>query len=96
MKKQLILFVVLLFVISGCAGRHEAGENPVGRMLDDSTITTRINHEMLKDDIVKARQIDVDTIGGHVTLTGSRRYPGRIRPRFTNRSSCAGSKVRHE
>jgi osmotically-inducible protein OsmY len=39
-------------------------------MLDDSTITTRINHEMVKDDIVKARQIDVDTIGGHVTLTG--------------------------
>ena len=71
MKKQLILFVVLLFVISGCVGRHEAGENPVGRMMDDSTITTRINHEMLKDDIVKARQIDVDTIGGHVTLTGA-------------------------
>jgi osmotically-inducible protein OsmY len=71
MKKQLILFVVLLFVIAGCAGTHEAGENPVGRMLDDSTITTRINHEMLKDDIVKARQIDVDTNGGHVTLTGA-------------------------
>ena len=25
---------------------------------------------MLKDDVVKARQIDVDTVGGHVTLTG--------------------------
>jgi hyperosmotically inducible protein len=70
MKMHLILFFVLLFSISGCAGTNKAGENPVERMMDDSTITTRINHEMVKDDIVKARQIDVDTIGGHVTLTG--------------------------
>ena len=71
MKKYLILFVILLFAISGCAGTQKSGENPVGRMIDDSTITTRINHEMVKDDIVKARQIDIDTIGGHVTLTGA-------------------------
>ena len=71
MKKHLILFVALLFMISGCAGTNKAGENPVERMMDDSTITTRINHEMVKDDIVKARQIDIDTIGGHVTLTGA-------------------------
>jgi osmotically-inducible protein OsmY len=71
MKKHLILFVALLFVISGCAGTNKTGENPVERMMDDSTITTRINHEMVKDDIVKARQIDIDTIGGHVTLTGA-------------------------
>jgi hyperosmotically inducible protein len=70
MKRYLIFFVILLFAISGCAGTNESGENPVERMMDDSTITTRINHEMLKDDMVKARQIDVDTIGGHVTLTG--------------------------
>ena len=71
MKKYLILFVALLFAISGCAGTNKSGENPVERMMDDSTITTRINHEMVKDDIVKARQIDIDTIGGHVTLTGA-------------------------
>jgi hyperosmotically inducible protein len=70
MKKQLILFVILLFAISGCAGSQKTGENPVDGVVDDSTITTRVNHAMLKDDIVKARQIDVDTIGGHVTLTG--------------------------
>jgi osmotically-inducible protein OsmY len=70
MKTYLILFAILLLMLAGCTGTHEAGENPVGRAVDDSTITTRINHEMLKDDIVKARQIDVDTIGGHVTLTG--------------------------
>jgi hyperosmotically inducible protein len=61
MKMYLILFVALLFAISGCAGTNKAGENPVERMVDDSTITTRINHEMVKDDVVKARQIDIDT-----------------------------------
>ena len=70
MKKHLILVVILLFVLSGCAGSQKTGENPVGGVVDDSTITTRVNHEMLKDDIVKSRQIDVDTIGGHVILTG--------------------------
>ncbi len=70
MKKVLLLSVVALFAISGCAGTHQSGKNPVESMVDDSTITTRVNHEMLKDKIVKARQIDVDTIGGNVTLTG--------------------------
>jgi hyperosmotically inducible protein len=70
MKKHLILLVVLLFAISGCAGSQKTGENPVSGVVDDSTITSRINHQMLKDDAVKARQIDVDTVGGHVTLTG--------------------------
>jgi len=70
MKRHMILIVSLMAALAGCVGTHEPGENPVGRAVDDSTITTRINHEMLKDDLVKARQIDVDTIGGHVTLTG--------------------------
>ena len=70
MKKHLILFIALLFAFSGCAGSQKTGEHPVGGVMDDSTITTQINHKMLKDDMVKARQIDVDTIGGHVTLTG--------------------------
>ena len=70
MKKHLFFVIILLFFFSGCAGSQKTGENPVGGVVDDSTITTRVNHEMLKDDIVKARQIDVDTIGGHVILTG--------------------------
>jgi hyperosmotically inducible protein len=39
-------------------------------MMDDSTITARINKAMIKDDLVKAHQVDVDTVGGDVTLTG--------------------------
>jgi hyperosmotically inducible protein len=70
MKKHLFFVIILLFFLSGCAGSQKTGEDPVGGVVDDSTITTRVNHEMLKDDVVKARQIDVDTIGGHVTLIG--------------------------
>lgn len=71
MKKVLLLWVALVFAIVGCAGTQESGRNPVERMMDDTTITTRVNHAMMKDKIVKARQIDVDTIDGHVTLTGA-------------------------
>ena len=39
-------------------------------MMDDSTITTRNNKAMVKDDVVKAHQVDVDTVGGNVTLSG--------------------------
>jgi hyperosmotically inducible protein len=71
MHKIFLFGIVLLVAISGCAGTHESGKNSVETMVDDSTITTRVNHEMMKDKIVKARQVDVDTIGGHVTLTGA-------------------------
>ena len=71
MKKILLLWVLMLVAIFGCAATQQPGKNPVETMLDDSTITTRVKHAMMKDEIVKARQIDVDTIGGHVTLTGA-------------------------
>jgi hyperosmotically inducible protein len=71
MKKILLLWVLMLVAIFGCAATQEPGKNPVETMVDDSTITTRVKHAMMKDKIVKARQIDVDTIGGHVTLTGA-------------------------
>ncbi|MGD1969489.1 MAG: BON domain-containing protein [Desulfobacterales bacterium] len=71
MKKILLLWVLMLVAIFGCAATQEPGKNPVETMVDDSTITTRVKHAMMKDEIVKARQIDVDTIAGHVTLTGA-------------------------
>lgn len=71
MKKIFLLWIVLMFTIFGCAATQESGKNPVESVVDDSTITARVNHAMMKDKSVKARQIDVDTIGGHVTLTGA-------------------------
>jgi hyperosmotically inducible protein len=83
MKKHLLLssVMIVMMTLTGCAaaviGAGATGgyavatdERPVDRMMDDSTITSRINNDMIKDSVVKARQIDVDTVGGHVTLTG--------------------------
>lgn len=79
MKKILLLWVVFVFAIIGCAGSQESGKNPVERVMNDSTITTKINNEMVKDKVVKARQIDVDTIDGHVTLTGAVATPNEAK-----------------
>ncbi len=60
-------------LIGGAAGGGYAAatdERQTGRMMDDSTITARINNALVKDDLVKAHQVDVDTIEGHVILTG--------------------------
>ena len=76
-----LLMVFVMFLATGCTAALIGGaagggyavatdERQTGRMMDDSTITIRINSAMIKDDLVKAHQIDVDTVGGHVTLTG--------------------------
>jgi hyperosmotically inducible protein len=76
-----LLIILVSLMATGCTAAVVAGvagggyamvtdERNSGRMMDDATITTRINSEMIKDHVVKARQIDVDTIDGHVTLTG--------------------------
>ncbi len=73
--------LIMMIAMTGCTAAVVAGgatggyavatdERPVDRLVDDSTITSRINTDMIKDSMVKARQIDVDTVGGHVTLTG--------------------------
>ena len=73
--------LVMMIAMTGCTAAVIAGgatggyavatdERSVDRMVDDSTITSRINTDMMNDSGVKARQIDVDTVGGNVTLTG--------------------------
>lgn len=72
---------LLLFTATGCApavigagatGVYKAGtdERSVGGVWDDSAITTKINAELVKDPLTKARKIDVDTLRGEVILTG--------------------------
>jgi hyperosmotically inducible protein len=76
-----LLAVFLMFFTAGCTAAVIGGaagggyavatdERKTDRMVDDSTITSRINTAMVKDDLVKAHQVDVDTVDGHVTLTG--------------------------
>jgi len=82
MKSYLgLLPALVMFLSTGCTAALIGGaagggyavatdERETDRMMDDSTITARINKAMIKDDVVKAYQVDVDTVGGNVTLTG--------------------------
>lgn len=82
MKRFLIVSLFFLaMALSGCApllvgggatGAYKVGtdERTAGRQLDDSAITFKVNTGMISDPAVKARQIDVDTLDGVVTLTG--------------------------
>jgi hyperosmotically inducible protein len=45
-------------------------EASLGTKIDDTTITTKVKAKLALEDGVKARNIDVDTLEGVVTLTG--------------------------
>ncbi len=82
MKRYLSMFVILsILSVAGCVpvligagavGGYKVGtdERSVGQMWDDATITAKVNGALLRDPLVKARKIDVDTTQQVVTLTG--------------------------
>lgn len=83
MKQYAVLGAVMLTLLaaSGCAPvllggaatgayKAETDERSLGRQVDDSSITAKIALDLTNDTIVRARNIDVDTINGNVMLTG--------------------------
>jgi len=74
MKKftQLLSLAFLLtgiaFISSGCAGT--ATRASTGEMIDDSVITAKVKTELIRDEFVKARDVNVDTFRGTVQLSG--------------------------
>lgn len=46
------------------------GSTSAGQVLDDTLVTSRIRTELIKDGAIRSTNIDVDTIGTTVTLTG--------------------------
>lgn len=77
-----ILLMLWIGLLSGCAaavvGGAAAGgyyvgkdERSVAEISSDATITSTINTRYVRDDVVKARQINVDTYRGVVTLYGT-------------------------
>ena len=59
----------LITVFTGCAAtpKHES----TGEYVDDSTITTKVKAEILKEETLKIFQISVKTIRGEVQLSGA-------------------------
>jgi hyperosmotically inducible protein len=49
----------------------EAAANRAEKVIDDSVITTKVKSALLADSTVKGLNIDVDTVGGTVTLSGT-------------------------
>jgi hyperosmotically inducible periplasmic protein len=75
MKTSLKLMAVLalgglgtLSLPTGCAGT--ATRQSTGEYVDDAAITTKVKTVLIRDDIVKARQVEVETFKGHVQLSG--------------------------
>ncbi len=59
---------ILIAGLTGCASN--SGER-TGAYVDDSWITSKVKSKLVADGSVKARNIDVDTKSGVVTLTGT-------------------------
>lgn len=54
--------------MTGCAGT--ATRQSTGEYVDDATVTTKVKAALVKDPIVKARQVEVTTFKGNVQLSG--------------------------
>lgn len=53
---------------SGCAGTATSAST--GEFIDDSVITAKVKTELIRDDFVKARDVNVDTFRGTVQISG--------------------------
>jgi len=64
------IFVSTFFVLAtvGCAST--ATKESTGQYVDDATITGKVKTALIKDDEVKARDINVETFKGVVQLSG--------------------------
>lgn len=63
-------FLISLFLLSALTGCASLTGRTAGEIIDDSSITTAINVEIIKSPELKYLKINIDTFKGHVTLTG--------------------------
>lgn len=75
MKKHIITLLAIvsmsstpLLLSSGCSSTPT--RESTGEYVDDSSVTTKVKAELIKDPVVKARQVDVTTFKGTVQLSG--------------------------
>ena len=74
MKNSIKLIALLavgaagLSLPTGCAGT--ATRQSTGEYVDDAAITAKVKAAFVKDEVVKAMQVDVTTFKGNVQLSG--------------------------
>ncbi len=66
--KRWILPATLVAALGACAG--DATHRSTGRYVDDASITTSVKTKLIGDEQVKARNINVETYNGVVSLSG--------------------------
>lgn len=66
------------------------GDRSTGQEITDATITAKVKAALIGDSVVKARDIDVDTIDGVVTLTGIVASDSEKRQAETLARGCEG------
>ncbi|WP_150302977.1 BON domain-containing protein [Pseudomonas saliphila] len=63
------LFLTLsLLIMGGCT--VASGQKSAGEFVDDSVITTQIKTALIRDENIRAGEINVETYKGEVQLTG--------------------------
>ena len=76
-----LLLTIIVCYLTGCAGLVIGGaaaggyyvakdKRSSGEIIDDAAITSSINTKYVKDDLVSALDVNVDTYRGVVTLNG--------------------------
>lgn len=58
----------VVFALNGCA--PTAKSEGTGGYIDDTVITAKVKSELVRDDRLKAREINVETFKGRVQLSG--------------------------
>ena len=68
-KRLSVLFLAILFTsVLGCAGGPQ--KESTGEYVTDSWITTKVKGALVKDPLVKATEVNVETFKGTVQLSG--------------------------
>ncbi|MBT9433249.1 BON domain-containing protein [Candidatus Sodalis endolongispinus] len=65
---SLLTPLILVFALNGCA--PTAKSEGTGGYIDDTVITAKVKSELVRDDRLKAREINVETFKGRVQLSG--------------------------
>lgn len=63
-----LFLAFVLVVMGGCT--VASGQKSAGEFVDDSLISTQVKTALIKDDTVRASEINVETYKGEVQLTG--------------------------
>lgn len=71
LSRQYISALILAFaviIMGGCT--VASGQKSAGEFVDDSVVSTQVKTALIRDDNVRASEINVETYKGEVQLTG--------------------------